>query len=193
MIQTVLEPNHLGIAPGQRLNAAEFYQLCMTYPDQSLELTANGELIIVSPVGGIGGAQEASLIGQVWAWNATKKLGQVFSSSTIFRLPNGAHRSPDVAWVKLGRWQTLTEIERQKFPPLCPDFVIELRSPSDRLIVLQEKMQEYLANGCHLAWLIDLQNQQIEIYRPGLACETQSLPTRLEGGELLPGLVMTIN
>jgi len=176
----------------QPLTAAEFYQLCLAYPEQPLELSAQGELIVMSPVGGEGGIEEASLIGRVWQWNQESKLGKVFSSSTIFRLPNGAHRKPDVAWVTLSRWQALSSAEQKKFPLLCPDFVIELRSPSDRLTVLQDKMHEYMANGCQLAWLIDPQNQQVEVYTPGQAPTIQSFPTTLDGGQLLPGLVLEL-
>jgi Uma2 family endonuclease len=176
----------------QHLTAEEFYQLCQAHPEQPLELSAKGELIIMSPVGGEGGIEEANLITTVNLWNRQTQLGKVFSSSTIFRLPNGAHRSPDVAWVKLSRWQGLSSAEQKKFPPLCPDFVIELCSPSDQLAILREKMHEYLVNGCQLAWLIDPQNQQVEIYHPGLAPEIKSLPTTLDGGQILPGLVLEL-
>ena len=172
------------------LNREQFYQLCLNNPDLNLERNLQGELIIMSPVGGISGKKEANLIADLIIWNRQKKLGEVFSSSTIFSLPQGGERSPDVAWVSLEKWEKLTEKEREGFPPICPDFVIELRSPSDRLTVLREKMHEYLANGCQLAWLIDRQNQQVEVYTPGQAPHIQSFPTTLDGGDLLPGLVI---
>ncbi|MFM6607128.1 MAG: Uma2 family endonuclease, partial [Dolichospermum sp.] len=112
--------------------------------------------------------------------------------STIFRLPNGAKRSPDVAWIKLEKWQALTEEEREKFPPLTPDFVIELRSKTDRLKTLQEKMQEYINNGLRLGWLINLQDKEVEIYRMGKSVEIVSLPAIISGEDVLPGFELQI-
>ena len=132
------------------LTREQFYQLCLNNPQLQLERNIKGELIIMSPVGGESGEKEAELIGDLIIWNRQAKLGKVFSSSTIFSLPNGGDRSPDVAWVSLERWQQLTQKEREGFPPICPDFVIELRSKSDRLKPLQEKMVEYLDSGLRL-------------------------------------------
>jgi Uma2 family endonuclease len=179
------------------LNAVEltdeqFYRLCRSNPDRQLELTASGELIIMPPVGGISGNQEASLIGKVWFWNEATKLGYVFSSSTIFCLPNGGRRSPDVAWVKQERWDALTPEQQEKFPPICPDFVIELRSRTDSLLVLQEKMNEYLSSGLQLGWLIDPQQQRVEIYRPNQSVEIVSFPTRLSGEPALPNFSLDL-
>ena len=129
------------------LTDEQFYRLCSMNRDLQFERNAKGELIIMPPVGGVSGNREADLITEVNIWNRKTKLGKVFSSSTIFVLPNGAKRSPDVAWVKLDRWSALTSEQRQKFPPLVPDFLIELRSETDRLKRLQEKMQEYIDNG----------------------------------------------
>jgi Uma2 family endonuclease len=117
----------------------------------------------------------------------------LFSSSTIFTLPNGAKRSPDVAWVKSDRWESLTLEEQEKFPPLCPDFVIELRSRTDSLSQLQEKMQEYLNSGLQLSWLINPQEQQVEIYRPNQAIEIVQLPTILSGEKVLPEFILDIS
>jgi Uma2 family endonuclease len=119
-------------------------------------------------------------------------LGEVFSSSTIFRLPNGAKRSPDVAWVRRDRWQRLSPEDREKFPPIAPDFVIELRSATDSLVSLQAKMQEYLENGVQLGWLINPADQQVEIYRPGQAVEVVHLPTELSGEAILPGFILPV-
>jgi Uma2 family endonuclease len=177
----------LNLDPITHLTDEQFYQLCMANKDVNLELNAQGELIIVSPVGGESGSQEADLITDLNIWNRKTKLGKVFSSSTIFRLPNGAKRSPDASWIKLERWETLTAEERQKFPPLTPDFVIELRSETDRLKTLQEKMQEYIENGLRLGWLINPQAQQLEIYRPEKPVEIVQLPALLSGEEVLPG------
>ena len=151
------------------LTDQQFYQLCQANRDQPLERTATGDLVIMSPVGGKSGSQEASLITEVSLWNRQSRLGEVFSSATIFKLPNGGDRAPDVAWVSLERWNALTDDQQERFPPLCPDFVIELRSRTDALRPLQEKMQEYLNSGLRLGWLINPQDQQAEIYRLGSA------------------------
>ena len=169
-----------------KLTDEQFYHLCLSNPDRQLELSANGELIIMPPVGGTSGNREASLIGKVWAWNEATKLGYIFSSSTIFRLPNGGKRSPDVAWVKKDRWESLTAEQQEKFPPICPDFVIELRSRTDALSDLQEKMQEYLDSGLQLGWMINPRQEQVEIYRPNQAVEIISFPTCLSGETILP-------
>jgi Uma2 family endonuclease len=145
------------------------------------------------PVGGLSGNRESNLIGELWLWNRQTKLGKVFSSSTIFTLPNGAKRSPDVAWVKSDRWESLTLEEQEKFPPLCPDFVIELRSRTDSLSQLQEKMQEYLNSGLQLGWLINPQEQQVEIYRPNQAIEIVQLLTILSGEKVLPEFILDIS
>ena len=177
----------LNLEPIIRLSDEQFYQLCVVNRDLSLELNATGELIIVPPVGGESGNQEADLITDLNIWNRQTKLGKVFSSSTIFKLPNGAKRSPDAAWVKLERWESLSLEERKKFPPLAPDFVIELRSESDRLKSLQDKMQEYLENGVRLGWLINPQHKQVEIYRQNQAVEVVQIPITLSGEDVLPG------
>ena len=175
------------------LSDDQFYQLCQDNENWQLERTAQGELIIMPPVGGLSGNRESNLIGELWLWNRQAQLGKVFSSSTIFTLPNGAKRSPDVAWVKSDRWESLTLEEQEKFPPLCPDFVIELRSRTDSLSQLQEKMQEYLDSGLQLGWLINPQEQQVEIYRPNQAIEIVQLPTILSGEKVLPEFILDIS
>jgi Uma2 family endonuclease len=125
-------------------------------------------------------------------WNRQTGLGKVFSSSTIFRLPNGGNRSPDAAWVKLERWETLTTEQQEKFPPICPDFIIELRSRTDSLETLQQKMQEYLDSGLKLGWLVNPQQQQVEIYRSSQPVEIVQLPSRLSGESLLPGFELDL-
>lgn len=182
----------LNLEPIIRLSDEQFYQLCVVNRDLSLELNATGELVIVPPVGGESGNQEADLITDLNIWNRQTKLGKVFSSSTIFKLPNGAKRSPDAAWVKLERWEALSLEERKKFPPLAPDFVIELRSESDRLKPLQDKMQEYLANGVRLGWLINPQDKQVEIYRQNQAVEVGIIPIKLSGEDVLPGFELEL-
>jgi Uma2 family endonuclease len=182
----------LHLEPALRLTDEQFYQLCMANRDVSLELNAQGELIIVPPVGGESGRFEADLITKLNIWNYQTQLGVVFSSSTIFRLPNGAKRSPDAAWVKLERWEALTIEERKRFPPLIPDFLIELRSESDRLSILQDKMQEYIDNGLRLGWLINPQDGEVEIYRQGQPKQIVKMPSLLLGEEVLPGFELQV-
>ncbi|RCJ24220.1 hypothetical protein A6S26_19550 [Nostoc sp. ATCC 43529] len=182
----------LNLEPILRLTDEQFYQLCMANKNLNLELDAKGELIIVPPVGGESGNQEADLITDLNIWNRQTKLGIVFSSSTIFSLPNGAKRSPDAAWVELSRWQALTVEQRQKFPPLTPDFIIELRSQSDSLKTLQDKMQEYIENGLRLGWLINPQAKEVEIYRPEHPVELLKMPALLSGEEVLPGFELQV-
>ncbi len=174
------------------LTDEQFYRLCQANDTWKLERTAKGDLLIMPPVGGKSGKREADLITDINNWNRQTRLGEVFSSSTIFRLPNGGDRSPDVAWVKQERWEALSEEEQEKFPPLCPDFVIELRSRTDNLESLQEKMQEYLNSGLRLGWLINPQQQQVEIYRPNQAIEIVNLPVSLSGEDVLEGLVLDL-
>jgi Uma2 family endonuclease len=174
------------------LSDDQFYQLCQINEDWKLEQTAKGELIIMPPVGAISGNRESDFNGYVWLWNLQTKLGKVFSSSTVFTLPNGGKRSPDVAWIANERWESLTIKEKEKFAKICPDFVIELRSRTDSLSQLQEKMQEYLNSGLRLGWLIDPQNQQVEIYRQNQSVEIVSLPTSLSGENVLPGFILEL-
>lgn len=170
-----------------QLSDEQFYQLCVTNPDMRVERSAQGVLIVMSPVGGESGTQEADFIIDLGIWNRKAKLGKVFSSSTVFRLPNGASRSPDAAWVEQSRWEALTPEQRLKFPPIAPDFVIELRSRTDSLKVLQEKMQEYMGSGVRLGWMFNPQEQVVEIYRLGQETEIVALPTLLKGEAVLPG------
>ncbi|VXD22102.1 Uma2 family endonuclease [Planktothrix paucivesiculata] len=170
----------------------QFYQLCQDNENWQLERTVQGELVIMPPVGGVSGNRESDLNGELWFWNRQTQLGKVFSSSTIFRLPNGGDRSPDVAWVAKERWESLTPEEQEKFPPICPDFVIELRSRTDSLTQLQAKMQEYLNSGLRLGWLINPQEQQVEIYRLNQALEIVKLPTTLSGENVLPEFILNL-
>jgi Uma2 family endonuclease len=169
------------------LSDEQFYQLCQVNDHWQLEQTAQGELIIMPPVGAISGNRESEFNADVVIWNRQTKLGKVFSSSTVFILPNGGKRSPDVAWIINERWNRLTLEEQEKFAPICPDFVIELRSRTDSLEQLQIKMQEYLNSGLQLGWLIDPQSQQVEIYRHNQPKDIVSLPTTLLGEDVLPG------
>ncbi len=134
-----------------------------------------------------------NLGGEIYLWNKQTSLGKVFSSSTIFKLPGGGDRSPEAAWVERSRWQALTPEQRQKFPPIAPDFVIELRSRTDQLPTLQEKMLEYMLSDVRLGWLFNPQAQQVEIYRQGQAKEVRSLPTLLSGEEVLSGFTLQVD
>lgn len=176
----------------QTFTHEQFYELCMVNQDVALERSSIGELIIMPPVGGESGRKEAAYIIDLGIWNRQTMLGEVFSSSTIFKLPNGGDRSPDAAWVKSERWDALTPEQKIKFPPLCPDFVIELRSESDRLKPLQEKMQEYLDSGLRLGWLINPQDRQVEIYRSNQEVERVKWPVTLSGENVLPGFLLDI-
>jgi len=174
------------------LSDDQFYQLCQINEYYKFEQTAKDELIILPPSNLITGNREAELNGNLMIWNRQTKLGKVFSSSTVFTLPNGGKRSPDVAWIANERWDSLSIQEQEKFPKICPDFVIELRSRTDSLSQLQEKMQEYLNSGLRLGWLIDPQNQQVEIYRQNQSVEIVSLPTSLSGENVLPGFILEL-
>ena len=175
------------------LTDEQLYQLCQTNRDVKFERTAAGELIVMPPTGGETGDRNAEITFQLRAWNKRTELGKTFDSSTGFKLPNGANRSPDAAWIRLERWEGLTPEQRRKFPPLAPDFVVELRSATDDLKSLQDKMQEYRDNGVRLGFLIDPQNQRVEIYRLGRDVEVLESPTSLSGENLLPGFVLDLS
>jgi Uma2 family endonuclease len=183
----------LKLDPIVKLTRDAFYKLCEANPDLSFERTAQGELVIVTPVGGGGSSREADLIVDVGNWNRQTQLGIVFSSSGLFSLPNGGDRCPDVAWITLERWQSLSLEEQEGVPNICPDFVIELRSHTDRLQPLQVKMQEYLNSGLRLGWLIDPQNQRVEIYRLGQPVEILNQPQSVSGEDVLPGFVLNVS
>lgn len=176
-----------------QLTDEQFYQLCIANPEHPLELTATGVLVIMPPVGGESGKREADLLVDLGIWNRQTQLGEVFSSSTIFKLPLGGQRSPDAAWVELSRWNALTDEERQKFPPLAPDFAIELRSRTDKLPELQAKMLEYRDNGVRLGLLINPQARQVEIYRLGREVEVLQAPRSIDCEDVLPGFVLNLD
>jgi Uma2 family endonuclease len=175
-----------------KLTSEQFYQLCEENPELKLERNANGELIAMPPTGGETGKRNVKVTTQLDLWNEQTELGEVFDSSTGFTLPNKADRSPDASWVEKSRWSALTPEQREKFIPLCPDFVIELVSPSDSLKKSQEKMQEYMENGCRLGWLINRKKREVEIYRPGQDVEVLQSPLTLSGENVLPGFVLNL-
>jgi Uma2 family endonuclease len=172
----------------------QFAALSIANRDLRLERTATGELIVTPPAGGESGKRNLSISTQLGVWHeANEDLGEAFDSSTGFELPNGAIRAPDASWVRKERWGLLTPEQREGFLPLCPDFVVELRSKTDSLKKLQAKMQEYMDNGAQLGWLIDPQHQRVEIYRSGQAVEVLKRPSTLSGEPVLPGFTLTLH
>lgn len=170
----------------------EFERLAATYPELRMELTAEGELIIMPPTGGESGRRGFRLIGQLAQYLEKNEIGEGFDSSTGFTLPNGAERAPDLAWVERSRWEALAPNVREKFLPLCPDFVVEVLSPTDRLAQTQEKMQEYIANGARLGWLVNPRTKTVEIYRPDREVEVLENPATVSGEDVLPGFVLNL-
>jgi Uma2 family endonuclease len=182
----------LTLDPVLHLTDQQFFELCQLNQDLKFERTAEGELIIMPPTGGETGCRNVSLAAQLWNWNERTGLGVVFDSSTGFHLPNGADRSPDVAWVAIDHWNALSPQQKQGFPPIAPDFVIELRSPTDSLTTLQNKMVEYLENGVRLGWLINPQDWQVEVYQLGSERAVLTAPQQLSGEEVLPGFSLSL-
>ncbi len=185
----------LKISTELKLTVSEAQFEALTYLNQDLRLERNstGELIVNPPTGGGTGKRNFSLNGQLYKWyEQYPELGEAFDSSTGFRLPNGANRSPDASWVTHQRWEELTEEQQEQFIPLCPDFVVELRSKSDRLEPLQAKMREYIHHGARLGWLIDRYNRRVEIYRHGMDVEILEQPAELSGEDILPGFVLNL-
>jgi Uma2 family endonuclease len=174
------------------LTDEQYFQLCQNNRDLRFEQTTLGELLIMPPTGGETGRRNVKITSQLDNWNTKENLGEVFDSSTGFILPNGAKRSPDTSWVKSERWNALKPEQQEKFPPICPDFVVELRSASDSLTELQEKMKEYIQNSARLGWLIDRKNKQVEIYRPGQDVEVLNNPVNISGEGVLPGFVLDL-
>lgn len=170
----------------------QFFQLCQNNRELRFERNANGELIIMPPTGGETGNRNGRLNQQLFNWTDADGTGIAFDSSTCFKLPNGADRSPDASWIKLERWNALTDEEKQKFPPICPDFAIELLSPSDSLKTTQEKMKEYIDNGVYLGILINRKSRQVEIYRPGKEVEVLDSPATVSGEDVLKGFVLNL-
>lgn len=171
----------------------EFYNFCLDNRDLKFERDAQGQIIIMPNTGGTTGDLNAEITTQLRIWNKSVKSGKTFDSSTAFRLPNSAVRSPDASWIAMERWDALNAKEQKQFPPRCPDFVIELKSESDLLKNLQEKMQEWLSNGCRLAWLIDAQAQQVYIYRQNKPAEIiSSFEGSLSGEDILPGFELQL-
>ena len=187
----------IAIPKGFKVTPEQFEQLAYAEQIARMELTKDGELITMSPTGGTAGRKNSRLTQQIRNWADRDGTGEAFDSSTVFVLPNGARRSPDVSWIKLERWNQLTQAQQDGFPPLAPDFVIELVSPSDlknqRYQDLQDKMQEYLDNGVRLGWLIEPSAKTVEIYRIKQQVEVLDNPQTLSGEDVLPGFILDLS
>ncbi|HJR07693.1 MAG TPA: Uma2 family endonuclease [Pyrinomonadaceae bacterium] len=168
------------------LTDEKFLELCLDNPNLRLEMTAKGELIVIGPASSETGRRNAGLTFRLCQWAEQDGTGICFDSSACFTFPNGAKLSPDASWVRRDRYEALTEDERERFAPLCPDFVIELRSKTDRLSRLQSKMSEYIANGARLGWLIDPAARRVYVYRPDHETETLDAPDEIAGDPVLP-------
>ncbi len=175
------------------LTDEQFFQLCQNNRDLRFERTANGELIIMTPTGSETGRRNSGLNFQLTVWSIQSNLGVVFDSSSGFKLPDGSDISPDSAWVRRDRWDALTAEQKEKFAPICPDFVVELRSASDSLEKLRSKMKVYIKNGAKLGWLLDRKNRQVEISRPDRDVEIIYSPATLSGEDVLPGFVLDLS
>jgi Uma2 family endonuclease len=174
------------------LSDEQFYQLCRNNRGLRLELTAEGELIIMPPTGSLTGWRNAKFNYRLTAWAEANGTGLTFDSSTGFTLPNGAKRSPDAAWIKRERWELLTEKEQEGIAPICPDFVAELRSADDSLSTLQDKMVEYIENGAQLGLLFDPKMRRVYLYRPGGAVEVLENPETISCDPILPGFILSL-
>jgi Uma2 family endonuclease len=185
-------PLVIRIRPALTLTEDQFLALCQLNRDLQIERTAEGDWSIMPPVVGSSGRGEASVIGQLWGWAQRDGTGTVFSSAAGFRLPNGAVRAPDASWVLTRRLEPFSASDWERFLPLCPDFVVELRSPSDRLADLQAKMAEYVASGTRLGWLLDSERRHVYVYRPGAAVERLNHPEKVSGEPVLPGFELDL-
>jgi Uma2 family endonuclease len=175
-----------------KLTDEQFFQLCQDNELILFERNADGTLVVMPLAGGIASNRNANLSAQLYIWNRDENLGIAFGSCTGFTLPNSAVRSPNASWLKRERWEILTQEQKEKFSPVCPDFVVEFCSDTDDLKRLQDKMREYLENGARLGWLIDFETQKVEIYRQGQEVEVLENPVSLSGEEVLPGFVLKL-
>ena len=188
-----LPPLVLHLRPAIEMTAEEFFEFCQLNRDVRVERTAEGDLIVMPPTFAKTGARNAEITAQLQLWTKRDRSGVAFDSSTGFTLPNGATRSPGAAWVKRTRLARLTPEQKEKFLPLCPDFVVELRSPSDPLKLVQSKMREYIANGARLGWLIDPLERRAYVYRRRRAVKRLDRPASLSAEPVLPGFVLDLS
>lgn len=185
-------PLVLRLHPAVELSEEQFFALCQINGELRIERNAEGELLLMPPAGSESGGRELEVGRQLANWSQANQAGVAFGPSAGFTLPNGAVRSPDASWIRRERWESLTPAQRRAFAPLCPDFVVELRSPSDHLSDVQGKMQEYLANGAWLGWLLDPEQHAVYVYRPDASVERLDNPARLAGDPVLPGFVLDL-
>jgi len=186
-------PLKLQMSPAIDMTDEQFFAFCQQNRDYRIERNATGEITIMPPTGSETGNRNFDLIVQLGIWTRQNGTGIGFDSSAGFTLPNGAMKSSDAAWIKLEKWHTLTPEQQQKFAPICPDFIIELRSPSDNLQPLKDKLQEYIDNGVSLGWLIDRKNRKVYIYRPNSEVECLDNPASLSGESILPEFVLQLS
>lgn len=185
-------PLVLRLGPALELSEDQFFDLCQINGDLRIERTADGVLEIMPPAGSTTGYRNADITTQLRIWSKQNGSGLSFDSSAGFALPNGAARSPDASWIARSRWEQVPPEKRDRFAPICPDFVLELRSPSDRLATLQDKLAEYLANGARLGWLLDPPTRQVYVYRPGAPVERLESPDAVSGEAVLPGFELDL-
>lgn len=186
-------PTIIKLHPAVQMSDDQFFEFCQENPDYRFERTANQEIIVLSPTGSESGNRNANLTVQVGIWTEQNGTGLIFDSSTGFTLPNGAVRSPDIAWIQTSKWDAIPPEQRKKFAPICPDFVVELRSETDDLTMLQTKMAEYISNGALLGWLIDPIDKQVYVYQPNATMQQLNTPATLSGDPVLPGFVLDLN
>ncbi len=170
----------------------QFASMAATYPELRMELTREGRLIIMPPSGGESSHQSSVVGGRLFAWADSDKSGITFDANGGYNLPMGGTRAPDASWLRRDRWEALTPEQRQKFLPLCPDFLVEVLSPTDSLTETRRKMEEYKENGARLGWLINPRRRQVEIYRPDQEVEVLDNPVLLSGEDVLPGFVLDL-
>ncbi len=186
-------PNYLMLnVQSVHLTDRQFYRLCQDNPDLRVELTAQRKLVITSPTGSKTGWRNSKINQRLANWTEENGTGVAFDSSTGFTLPNGAKRSPDAAWVRREAWDALTEEQQEDFAPICPDFVIELRSTNDSLTSLEQKMNEYVENGSQVGWLFDAKSKRVGIFRPNQAVEILENPSTINGDPVLPGFAFDL-
>jgi Uma2 family endonuclease len=190
LIQTESVPLTVNLPSIKSMSVEQFYEFCQANRDLRIERTASGEVIIMPPAFSDTGNRNIKIAQQLANWAEQDGTGETFDSSAGFTLPNGATRSPDASWIKLERWNALSEEQKASFAPICPDFVIELRSKSDTLSGLQDKMQEYIDNGASLGLLIDRKNRKVYIYRPNQEPEILDNPETVSGDPVLPGFAL---
>ncbi|MEH2313484.1 MAG: Uma2 family endonuclease [Nostoc sp.] len=187
-------PLVLQIPSSMQMTDEQFFEFCQVNRDLRIERNKFGEISIMPPTGGTTGNRGGNIFGQLWVWSEQDGTGITFDSSTGFKLSTGANRSPDASWIQLERWNSLSPKQQERFVPICPDFVVELKSPSDNLQTLKEKMEEYMNEpGIQLGWLIDRKQRKVYIYRPGLPEECLDNPASVSGESVLPGFILNMS